>query len=156
MPIVFTKDIETARKFYSIYKKIPGMSDEYLKNKISVAVSNEAITQERIPREILKQNSLCSYKEALTKLHFPNSLKDIEEANYRIEFESLLYFCAKLEQIKEDKVDHIVKNSLTLFGTVAGIVLTVWGTNKTLKFEETGTITTSAGRAFIKNLFSKR
>ena len=114
MPIVFTKDIETARKFYSIYKKIPGMSDEYLKNKISVAVSNEAITQERIPREILKQNSLCSYKEALTKLHFPNSLKDIEEANYRIEFESLLYFCAKLEQINSAPSSSLLCNLKSL------------------------------------------
>ena len=63
---------------------------------------------------------------------------------------------AKLDQMKEEKIDHIIKNGLSLFGTVAGIALTIWGTNKTLRFEETGTITTSAGRAFIKNLFSKR
>lgn len=63
---------------------------------------------------------------------------------------------AKLEQMKEDKKDHIIKNCLTGLSVVSGIVLTVWGTNKSLKFEETGTVTTMAGRAFIQKLFPKK
>lgn len=62
----------------------------------------------------------------------------------------------KLEQMREEKLDHIIKNCLTGFSVVSGIILTIWGTNKSLKFEETGTVTTMAGRAFINKLFPKK
>lgn len=59
-------------------------------------------------------------------------------------------------RMKEERIDRIVKNCLTGITGIGGLVLAVWGTNKSLKFEETGTITTSAGRAFINKLFSKK
>lgn len=62
----------------------------------------------------------------------------------------------KLKQMAEDRKERIVKNAVTVGTTVVGAALTVWGTLKTLKFEETGTVTTSAGREFIKKLFSKK
>lgn len=62
----------------------------------------------------------------------------------------------KAIQMKEERRDRIVKNCLTATSVVSGIVLTVWGTFKTLKFEETGTVTTMAGRNFISNLFHKK
>lgn len=63
---------------------------------------------------------------------------------------------AKLEQMVDEKRDRIIKNCLTGFSVISGIGLTIWGTNKTLKFEETGTVTTMAGRAFIQKLFPKK
>lgn len=68
------------------------------------------------------------------------------------------------EQDKELKQENSKFNKVT---TVVGIVIPVaifvgetirivWGTNKTLKFEETGTVTTQAGRSFINKLFSKK
>lgn len=60
----------------------------------------------------------------------------------------------KQQQMKEERIDRIVKNILTGVSIVGGFGLTVWGTYKTLKFEETGTITTSAGRKFSGKLFS--
>lgn len=62
----------------------------------------------------------------------------------------------KLMQVKEDRKDRIVKNCLTAVSVVGGIAVTVWGTIKTLKFEEEGTITTNAGRAFVNKLFPKK
>lgn len=62
----------------------------------------------------------------------------------------------KTEQMADEKKDRIIKNCLMAFGTLSSIGLTIWGTNKTIKFEETGTITTSAGRAFIQKLFPKK
>lgn len=61
----------------------------------------------------------------------------------------------KVMQMKEDRKDRIVKNCLTATSVVSGIALTIWGTFKTLKFEETGTVTTTAGRNFFSNLFHK-
>ena len=60
------------------------------------------------------------------------------------------------KQLKEDKKDHWIKNILALFGIVLPAVITVWGTKKSLKFEEEGTITTAAGRNFLSRLFSKK
>lgn len=62
----------------------------------------------------------------------------------------------KLKQMDEDRKDRIVKNCLTAVSAVSGIGLAVWGTLKTLKFEETGTITTMAGRTWINKLFPKK
>ena len=62
----------------------------------------------------------------------------------------------KLDQLNQERKDHIIKNLLTTVSVLGGFALTVWGTNKTLKFEETGTITTTAGRNLISRLFPKK
>ena len=59
----------------------------------------------------------------------------------------------KENQMKEDVKDRWIRNGLTAAGIVVPTVLTIWGTFKTLKFEEIGTITTTSGRDFFKNLF---
>ena len=60
------------------------------------------------------------------------------------------------ERMEHERKDRIIKNCLTGFSIVGGMALTVWGTFKSLKFEETGTITSTAGRKFISGLFSKK
>lgn len=59
-------------------------------------------------------------------------------------------------QMKEDKRDRIVKNVLNGVGVVGGLAVTVWGACKSWKFEENGTITSSAGRKFMNLLFFKK
>ena len=59
----------------------------------------------------------------------------------------------KNEQMQDDKKDRIVKNILTALSIGGGFVLTVWGANKSWKFEETGTVTNGPGREFMKRLF---
>lgn len=59
----------------------------------------------------------------------------------------------KEKQMQEDKKDRIVKNCLTAVSLIASVGLTVWGSCKSWKFEETGTITSTAGREFMKKLF---
>lgn len=62
----------------------------------------------------------------------------------------------KAEQMKDERKDRIVKNSLTAAGIGIPALLTVWGTIKSIKFEETGTITTIMGRGFIQKLLPKK
>ena len=62
----------------------------------------------------------------------------------------------KLKQMADEKKDRLIKNSVALFGIIAPIGLTVWGTLKSLKFEETGTVTTMMGRGFINKLLPKK
>lgn len=60
----------------------------------------------------------------------------------------------KLEQMKDDRKDRLVRNIITGVNVAGGFGLAIWGTLKSLKFEETGTITTWAGKKFISKLFS--
>ena len=61
----------------------------------------------------------------------------------------------KEQQMKDEKKDRIVKNIISAAGVVLPLVVTIWGTKVSLKFEETGTITTQMGRGFIQRLFKK-
>ena len=62
----------------------------------------------------------------------------------------------KLSEVKEDRKDRIIKNCISAAGIVLPIIVTVWGTKTSLKFEEEGTITTSIGRGFINKLLPKK
>ena len=62
----------------------------------------------------------------------------------------------KYSQIEAEIRDRKVKNVITVVISGVGTVVTIWGTLKTLKFEEVGTVTTMAGRNFINNLFKRK
>lgn len=62
----------------------------------------------------------------------------------------------KALQIKEDNRDRWVRNGIAIAGIVIPSVITVWGTLKSFKFEETGTVTTILGRGFINKLLPKK
>ena len=62
----------------------------------------------------------------------------------------------KLKQIKENRVDRIIGYVINVAGIVVPVIVTIWGTKVSLKFEETGTITTTAGRNFFSRLFPKK
>ena len=78
-----------------------------------------------------------------------NSEFDARHDEHEIEMEM------KVKQFEEEKKDRKWKNGISVAGIVVPIVVTVWGTLKTLKFEETGTVTTNAGRSFMNRLFKK-
>ena len=62
----------------------------------------------------------------------------------------------KLEELASEKKDRIVKNCIAIAGIGIPSLITVWGTIKSIKFEETGTITTIMGRGFIQKLLPKK
>lgn len=59
-------------------------------------------------------------------------------------------------QLKEDKKDRLVKNILTGAGIAIPVMVTIWGTLASFKFEETGTVTTIVGRGFLNKLLPKK
>ena len=62
----------------------------------------------------------------------------------------------KMKEMKDERNDRIVKNLITVGTFAGGVALTVWGTYKTFKFEETGTVTSMIGRGFINKLLPKK
>ena len=62
----------------------------------------------------------------------------------------------KMKQMEDDKKDRWVRNGIAIAGIIVPSVLTVWGTLKSFKCEETGTVTTILGRGFINKLLPKK
>ena len=62
----------------------------------------------------------------------------------------------RLKQMKQEQIDRYVKHGLTAVSVIGGLALTIWGAKASWKFEETGTVTSTAGRKFINNLFFKK
>lgn len=58
----------------------------------------------------------------------------------------------RLKQMKHEQIDRYVKHGLTFISVAGGLALTVWGALASWKYEETGTVTSTAGRKFINNL----
>lgn len=60
----------------------------------------------------------------------------------------------KLKQLEADKKDQKVRNGIAIAGIGIPAVVSIWGTLKTLKFEEVGTVTTLAGREHLRKIFN--
>ena len=57
-------------------------------------------------------------------------------------------------QLVEERKSRLVKNCIDIGSIVLPLIVTIWGTKATFKFEETGSITTSVGRKFIDKIVS--
>lgn len=62
----------------------------------------------------------------------------------------------KRAQMEEDRKDRKLKNGIAIGGIVLPLAVTIWGTFKTFRFEESGTVTTIMGRGFINKLIPKK
>ena len=101
-PDVFECRISNGFGVYPIYSKIQGMSDEYLRSTIEKALSISDGTKETLPYDLVSDLKLMSTKEALYKLHFPESMEQVEAAQKRILFDDLLYFALHNELASRD------------------------------------------------------
>lgn len=52
-------------------------------------------------------------------------------------------------QMREDRKDRFIKYGIAVGSTILEVSVLVWGAKKSWKFEETGTITSTAGRSFM-------
>ena len=59
-------------------------------------------------------------------------------------------------QVAEEQKDRVVKNYISAGGVVLPLLVTIWGTLKSFKFEKDGTVTTIMGRGFINKLLPKK
>lgn len=120
-------------------------------NEYKVAV--DGLTK-LIDRAIEMDKFNNAHEEKLEEREFEREqkLKQIEEERLDREFERE----HKTKQLEEEKKDRLIKNGLTAGGIVLPIMVTIWGTLKSLKFEETGTVTTLIGRGFINKILPKK
>lgn len=146
-----------------ICSELDNLGDDIELGSETYKVTVEGITkliEKRIDLEKLEQDARVkerdyeldkTYKERTYELESKKVNGDLDDRTKSREIES-----KKLEQITNDKNDQLFKNVIAIANIVIPSVLTVWGTFKTLKFEETGTVTTIMGRGFINKLIPKK
>jgi len=87
----------------AVYPETEGLSSRWLRYIIKPLLENAAPNvTETLPEEILEKYDLLSISEALKKIHFPSSRKDIKEARRRFSFERLFFIHLSSLKKKED------------------------------------------------------
>jgi ATP-dependent DNA helicase RecG len=96
-PQIFTPDIESGLRIHPVYKKIKGMSDEYLINCINEAIGYTRCFDENIPPRLVDEYGLMSRDQTIRELHRPTTGASLEAAVRRKNWEDLLYFALRIE-----------------------------------------------------------
>lgn len=91
IPTMFSDNIESLKTFVPVYKKIKGMSNDYLTQRIDLALSglqdNDYLTE-----DIIDKYGLMTKKEFFYAIHHPKNETDIKRAIERYVFDRLFQF----------------------------------------------------------------
>lgn len=94
-PIVFDTQIDKNLRIYPVYKKMSGISAEFMQDLIDASLG--VLTQDPLPEDLLKKYHLMPLTEALMAMHHPTSPADVEKARKRFTYEQLTAFALRLE-----------------------------------------------------------
>ncbi|MCL2488111.1 MAG: DEAD/DEAH box helicase, partial [Oscillospiraceae bacterium] len=75
-----------------IYPLTEGLSSRIIESTVSEAIRQlgPALDEDPLPEELRRRHSLCSMREALTNIHFPENMAAAKTARDRLIFEELL------------------------------------------------------------------
>lgn len=99
-PPIFTKEIEKYQTIHPIYSSIKGMSDAYLENCMIKAVGLMQ-KEDFLEPELQAKYNLWPNAKAIKKLHFPDSLNEVEKAKERLLFNDLFLFNYHMKEMLE-------------------------------------------------------
>lgn len=108
--IVKEEQIHTGR-IVPIYREHDKISTKWLREKIALVIHYADQIEENLPQEILEKEKFISRSEAIRKIHFPESMEDIEEAKKRLAFEELFFI--QLRTLEQKKMWHETNGDFT-------------------------------------------
>ena len=91
-----------------VYTKFSGISEKKLNEMIHDVIS---MSEEFLDPGIIGHDNVPDYKDALYKLHYPKSARDIQTGKRRIDYDELLYFAIMLQKNNPAKE----KNNVPVF-----------------------------------------
>lgn len=94
-PLLFTPDVSGGARVYPVYSKIPGMSEEYFKEKMLLALRKPI--KETCPERVVREQNLWGLEASINELHNPSGMSTLECAKSRLIFDDLLYFALRME-----------------------------------------------------------
>lgn len=113
----------------------------------------ETLLHQEIAKELKDLNDLdVGTEEHKTTVDSVTKLMD-----RAIEMEKLGHEHEEKEaQVKRDERSRWVQHSLTFLGIALPLAVSVWGSLKILKFEETGTVASLIGRGYANKMIPKK
>lgn len=119
-PMLFSYDINKYKRLVPEYKKIKGMSIDYLDTKM-LAAMRHIEPKDMLEPWILDEYDLCTKPEAIMYAHRPENLEEIEISKKRYLFDALFDFAFNLALTKSEKEENsdILFNNRTLMDKVA-------------------------------------
>lgn len=101
-PLIFETNIAVGKKIHPVYSKIQGVSDQYLRDKIKLAIDISAAVPEPCPYQIVDKYRLQSMRETFFNLHFPKTMEQVDKSIDRVVFNDLLWFALNIEANKRN------------------------------------------------------
>ena len=99
-PIVFSKEIEKEQRIYPVYKKMSGISQDYMDALIYNSIDSISDTT---PKELVTKHCLMDKKTAYQTMHAPIDFNTYNKAKARYVYDELLEFAIQVE-IKEREI----------------------------------------------------
>ena len=101
---MFSYNIKSLSQIFPVYSKIQGMSDKYLKEKITEGL-NAVYNQEYLPFYLLDKYNLVRTFEMARNIHQPRDFKDLGQAERRMIFDSLFRMAFNISYNNVGKTD---------------------------------------------------
>lgn len=123
-------------------KDIKELLDEEISDDLN-AISSMAIASDEYKNAVDTISKLIDKRNEIDKI-------ELEMAKHELSKQ-------KENELNDyNKKDRWINHAISIGSILVPVLLTVWGTYKTLKFEETGTVTTIMGRGFVNKLIPKK
>ena len=100
---VRNNSVNTAR-LVPVYKETRGISSKWIRSKINAVTTKLEKTYELrdpLPKKIKKDEDFLSLTEALSKIHFPKDMHDVELAKTRLAFDEMFIELLKVENRRD-------------------------------------------------------
>lgn len=103
-PIFERTKTGTLGSIVSVYPVTEGLTSNELRGFMKEALKKYAgELRENLPEKMLENEKLMNRKDATIRIHFPRTMKDIEEARRRLEAEELFYLKLAMERMKAEE-----------------------------------------------------
>lgn len=99
-PLFFDCNIERQLRVYPVYKKMSGISEEFMGNVIRTAIHREVT--ETIPADLRAKYGLLEARQMILALHYPQSMKQLELAQKTLVYEELFSFALSVEKANRE------------------------------------------------------
>lgn len=97
-----------------IYSLTAGITNNTISKAVKFILNELELSKEYLPKRIVKEYNLISYKHAIKEIHFPKSKETMLEAKNRLAFDEFFQFTLALQALKEKKAvwlnDFIIEN----------------------------------------------
>ena len=105
VPDVFERFADMASGIKPVYRKIPGMSEEYFSDVMQKALEHLQDVPEELDREERRALDVPCIAEALRFAHTPQSMEEVRRAQRRILVDELFPFCREMELKKREAAE---------------------------------------------------